>query len=205
MNNTDINALLLGGDIIDSPSDSNINFIKSNLGDLKKDYLYTFGNHDWTFSWDYQTKETEEKYVPMFQDIMKDTEVSYLEYEDLIILAINNGKCKIDKKNIEKVKQILEKNKPTIVMMHVPLATDHIIEENKKIRDRISAIGDGGIKPTEATQEVFDLILSDKYKVFYILSGHMHFGVEDNVNDKIHEIVSAPAYDGNINILKINQ
>lgn len=204
-NNKNADALLLGGDIIDCPSDSNISLLRKYLNEeLKRKYLYTLGNHDWSFAWDYHTKETEEKYYPVFKEFMDDVNVSYLEYEDLIILAINDSKDQIEKESVKKIKKVLEKNKPTIVMMHVPIATQFISEEAIRIRNRVSAIGDYGIKPDENTKHVFDLILSKKYKVFYVLSGHLHFAVKDSLNDKIIEEIVAPAYAGEIDLIKIN-
>jgi len=203
-NNINANALLLGGDIIDSPSNSNIQFLRENLKRVKTDYLYTFGNHDWTFEWDYQTKETEEKYYPVFLEFMEDNQVSYLEYEDLIILAINNGKGKIEEIVIDRVKEILEKKKPTIIMLHVPIATENIVEAEKNIRNRVTSLGGNGVKTDEATQSLIDMIVSDEYNVFYILAGHVHFAVNDNINEKIIEEVTDPAYDGKIDLIKIN-
>lgn len=203
-NNKNADALLLGGDIIDSPSDSNINFLRENFKKLKTNKLYTFGNHDWTFAWDYQKKEVEEKYYPIFLEFMDDNEVSYIEYEDLIILAINNGKNQIAESAIPKVKEVLNKNKPTIVMLHVPIATEYISSEAIKIRNRVSAIGEPGIKPNENTKQVLDMLLSKNSNVFHIIAGHVHFYIEDTLNDNIIESVSSPAYTGSINVIKIN-
>lgn len=204
-NNKNANALLLGGDIIDSPSNSNFDLLRKNLNDkLKVNYLYTLGNHDWSFSWDYHTKNAEEMYYPKFKEFMDDVNVSYLEYKDLIILAINDSKNQIEEEAVEKIKKILEKNKPTIVMLHVPISTKYLSEEVVRIRNRVSTIGENGIEPNNSTKDAIDLILSDKYKVFYVLSGHFHFAIQDNLNEKIVEIVSSPAYTGEINLIKIN-
>ena len=204
-NNYKPDALLLGGDIIDSPSESNFRLLRTNLNEkLKIKYLYTLGNHDWSFPWDYHTENAEEMFYPIFDEFMNDINVSYLEYEDLIILAVNDSKDQIDEEAIEKIKNVLEKNKPTIVMMHVPISTMYISQEAFKLRNRVSAIGENGIEPNDSTEKALDLILSDKYKVFYIISGHVHFSINDRLTDEIIENVSAPAYAGEINLIKIN-
>jgi Icc-related predicted phosphoesterase len=203
-NNKNANALLLGGDIIDSPADSNFQFLRENLNNLKVPYLYALGNHDWSFAWDYHTKNAEEQQYPKFTEFMDDVQVSYLEYEDLIILAINDSKDQIDEEALSKIKMVLEKQKPTIVMMHVPIATEYIAEEAMRIRNRVSAIGEDGVKPNDTTQKAIDMILSDEYKVFHILAGHVHFDMNDSINERINENICSPAYAGEISVIKIN-
>lgn len=135
---------------------------------------------------------------------MEDTDVSYLEYEDLIILAINSSTDQIEEKSLDKIKNVLEKNKPTIVMIHIPISTPKLAEESLKLRDRVSAVGEGGIKPTETTEKAIQMILSDKYKVFYVLGAHIHIHMEADLNEKIHEYVTDAAYNGTINVVEIN-
>lgn len=204
-NNKNADALLLGGDIIDSPSNSNLKFLKDNIKNVKCKTLYTFGNHDWTHAWNYQTQETAEKYKPLFKELQNDLVVDYIEYEDLVILAIDDSKNKIDKEAIEKVQAVFDKKKPTIVMMHVPIATKYISEETVRIRNRLSAIGEDGIKPDENTKKVLDMILDPNNNVIKILAGHIHFDIEDKVNNIFEEKATAPAYSGNINVIKINK
>ena len=67
------------------------------------------------------------------------------------------------------------------------------------------SIGGSGIKIEESTQKAIDMILSEKYKVFYIISGHIHINLQDKIGAKnIPEVISAPAYEGKINLIKIN-
>ena len=203
-NNKNADALLLGGDIIDAPADSSIEVLRENLNNLKVDYLYTLGNHDWSFAWDYHTPNARNEQVPKFKEFMNDTDVSYLEYEDLIILAINSSTDQIEEQSLDKIKNVLEKNKPTIVMMHVPISTPKIAEDSLKLRDRVSAVGEGGIEPTETTKEAIQMILSNKYKVFYVLGAHVHIHMEADLNEKIHEYVTDAAHNGTINVVKVN-
>lgn len=204
-NKRNVNALLLGGDIIDSPSDSSISFLRESLNNLKTDYLYTLGNHDWSFGWDYHTENARNTQIPKFEEFMEDTDVSYLEYEDLIILAINSSTAQIEEQSLDKIREVLEKKKPTIVMMHVPISTPKIAEMSKILRNnRVSAVGEGGIEPTEATQKAIDMILSDEYKVFYILGAHVHVCMEDDLTEKVHEYITEASFNGAINVINVN-
>ena len=48
--------ILFGGDILDSPSEANIAFLKKELEILTVPYVFVFGNHDWTYPWEYMTE-----------------------------------------------------------------------------------------------------------------------------------------------------
>lgn len=199
------NALLLGGDIIDSPADSSISTLRKNLKNLKCDYLYTLGNHDWSFPWDYQTENARKTNLPKFENLMDDTDVQYLEYEDLVILAINSSTNQIEPECLDKIREVLSKQKPTIVMMHVPISTPEIAQKSIELREgRVSAVGDGGIEPTESTKLAIDMILSDEYKVFYVLGAHIHVHMEADLNERVHEYITDAAYFGTVNVIDIN-
>ena len=204
-NSEKANALLLGGDIIDSPADSSISTLKSNLNNLKTDYLYTLGNHDWSFPWDYHTENARITNLPKFNELMSDTDVSYLEYEDLVILAVNSSTNQIEQESLDKIKEVLSKQKPTIVMMHVPISTPEIAQRSAELREgRISAVGEGGIEPTSSTQTAINMILSDEYKVFYVLGAHIHVHMEADLNERVHEYITDAAYFGTVNVIEIN-
>ncbi len=199
------NALLLGGDIIDSPANSSISTLKNNLKNLKNDYLYTLGNHDWSYPWNYQTESAKEENLPKFEELMDDTDVSYLEYEDLIILAINSSTNQIEPECLDKIREVLSKQKPTIVMMHVPISTPEIAQKSAELREgRVSAVGEGGIEPTESTKLAINMILSEEYKVFYVLGAHIHVHMEADLNERVHEYITDAAYFGTVNVISIN-
>ncbi|MFR9163579.1 MAG: metallophosphoesterase family protein [Lachnospiraceae bacterium] len=56
-NEQKVDGVLLGGDIIDFPSQSNLDFLEENLGKLEMPVLYVPGNHDWTYPWEYMTEK----------------------------------------------------------------------------------------------------------------------------------------------------
>ncbi len=62
-NDQKVDAVLLGGDIIDYPSAGNLDFLEEQLGRLEMPYLYTPGNHDWTYPWEYMTEYGRETYA----------------------------------------------------------------------------------------------------------------------------------------------
>ena len=62
-NENGVDAVLLGGDIIDTPSEANLRWLEEQLGQLDMPYLYVNGNHDWTYPWEYMTEAGKEAYL----------------------------------------------------------------------------------------------------------------------------------------------
>ena len=126
-----VDAVLLGGDIVDYPSQNNINLLKGYLAKLNCPYLYVLGNHDWNYPWENMTAVAEEQYRPLFSDFIKNgtLEANYLEYDELIILAVDNSTGQINPQALPVVKDVLTRGKPVIILMHVPLQTDSLLSE----------------------------------------------------------------------------
>lgn len=190
-------ALFLGGDIIDHPSDTNVETLRENLGNLQLPYLYTLGNHDWTYPWEYGTEKGEENYRPLFDEFMNgNTAVQTMEFEDMTILAVDNSLDQMNKDAIEVIEDTLEKEKPVILIMHVPLETETLIQKTTKIWGRSIAIGENGIYPQERTKEVIDMIYAENSPVVAILTGHVHFSNRDKLDKNITQIVTDAGYKG---------
>lgn len=62
-NETEVDGVLLGGDIIDTPSAANLQWLEEQLAGLDMPWLYVNGNHDWTYPWEYMTEAGKEAYL----------------------------------------------------------------------------------------------------------------------------------------------
>lgn len=195
-----IDALLLGGDIIDYPSVANIEHLEANLEDLKIPYLYALGNHDWTFPWEYMTKKGQETYLPMLEPYMqKDSSIHSIEFEEFIIVAVDNSANQIEPDAMEAYRQILQQKKPVIVMLHVPLLTQSVLSKAKKVWNSGVVLGGGnygGIYPDETSQEFITLTTAKDSPVVLVLAGHVHFSDRDMINENITQLVGDAGYKG---------
>jgi len=196
-----VDALLLGGDIIDYPSVANIEHLEENLEKLTVPYLYALGNHDWTFPWEYMTQYGEETYLPMLEPYMQsDSAIHELELDEIIVVAVDNSANQIAPEAMEEYRQILQKGKPVIVMLHVPLLTQSVLTKAKEVwGDSKVVLGGGnygGIYPNEISTEFIDLTTAEDSPVMAVLAGHVHFYDKDMVNNQIVQIVGDAGYKG---------
>ncbi len=206
-NEQKVDALLLGGDIIDYPSAANIEHLEENLKKLQTPYLYALGNHDWTFPWEYMTQYGEETYLPMLEPYMQsDSSFHELEFEDLIIVAVDDSANQVDPEALEEYRNILKKGKPVILMLHVPLLTQSVLTKAKETWSSGVVLGGGnygGIYPDEVSSEFIELTTAADSPVAAVLAGHVHFYDKDQINDHIVQIVGDGGYKGEALLIRV--
>lgn len=180
-----LDALLLGGDIIDSPSPANISYLNDSLEQLSIPYIYTLGNHDWTYPWEYMTEKGKEEYLPLLSPYMVSTENEFcenttfhtLEFDDFIIAAINNSDNQIPPEALEEYKKIAEKNKPILLLLHVPFYTQSLLDKTSSVWQNGVVLGGGihgGIYPNDISAEFIGLVTAKNSPVAAVLAGHVH-------------------------------
>lgn len=206
-NEQKIDALLLGGDIIDYPSIANIEYLEENLEQLEMPYLYALGNHDWTFPWEYMTVYGEETYLTQLEPYMQsNSAIHKLETEELIIAAVDNSANQIEPEAMEEYSRILQQGKPVIVMLHVPLLTQSVLTKAKEAWSGQVVLGGGnygGIYPDEVSTEFIDMTTAEDSPVRAVLAGHVHFADRDMINENIDQIVGDAGYKGSAVLLHV--
>ena len=181
----ELDALLLGGDIIESPSPANVSYLKDSLEQLEIPYIYTLGNHDWTYPWEYMTEKGREEYLALLLPYMVSAENEFsgntafhtLELDDFIIAAINNSDNQIPPEALEEYKKIAEKGKPILLLLHVPFYTQPLLDKTSSVWQNSVVLGGGvhgGIYPNDISAEFIGLITSKDSPVAAVLAGHVH-------------------------------
>jgi len=201
-NRTKPDALLLGGDIIDSPSPANLEFLDASLSKLNIPYLYTVGNHDWTYPWEYMTETGTAQYLPLLAPYMENnTAIHTLETEDFVLVAVDNSSNQIHPDSLEEYRQILSKGKPVIVLLHVPLYTGDLFAKTSGVWTNGAVLGGGvpgGIYPNDISAEFISLTTAADSPVAAIIAGHVHLPDESAVDGEknIPQIVGDAGYKG---------
>ena len=96
-NEMQVDAVLLGGDIIDTPSEANLKWLEEQLSGLNMPYLYVNGNHDWTYPWEYMTETGRETYLPLLAPFMQDnTAIHSLDFGEFTVVGIDDSANQVD-------------------------------------------------------------------------------------------------------------
>lgn len=197
-NETGMDMVLLGGDIIDFPSGANIAFLAQNLETLKMPYCYTLGNHDWTYPWEYMTETGRQQYRPLFHSFTQENPAaSVTEYEELVILCVDNSSNQVDADALSVTTEALSMGKPVIVLLHVPFSTKTLLGQAAAMWNSPVSIGmadQGGIFPDANTAAFQEQILGENSPVVCILAGHVHFSDESMLTDSVVQLVAGAGY-----------
>jgi len=215
----DADAILLTGDITDSPSRSNLDI----LGDLVKNTsvssYFVYGNHDWTWNDNYQNPTHRTDYEKRFKEAVGaydedwDDIANCIEYDDLMIISIDNSGYTFARNRNEyniimgKLNGAKEAGKPVLLMLHIPLHTDDMhptVEENWPGGGSLCC-GKGGTcgYDNNYTQMIYDAIVAEDSPVAAIFAGHVHFNFETMVAGRIPQYVTGAALEGWCRVIDI--
>lgn len=197
-------AILFGGDIVDNPSAASIEFLDEQLSSLEIPYLYTLGNHDWTFPWNYMTEDGKQSYLPLFEPFMNgNTAIQKLDMGEFVIVAVDNSSGQVNAGALEEYAKVLSGDKPVVVLAHVPLLTDALLDKVKETHPGKAVIlGDqtGAIVPNESSAKFLEMTLAGNSPVEAVLAGHVHFHNYDIVSGEknIVQILARPGYQDSV-------
>jgi len=207
-NETDMDMVLLGGDIIDFPSEANLELLAKNLESLQMPYAYTLGNHDWTYPWEYMTVAGREQYRPLFAPFTEENPAAHMiEYEELVILCVDNSSNQVEAEALPVTEEALSIGKPVIVMLHVPFSTETLIKNAQTLWSSPVSIGmadKGGIFPDANTLAFQEKILAEDSPVVCVLAGHVHFSDDAMLTDSVKQFVAGAGYLNEGIVLKIH-
>ena len=188
--------VLFGGDIIDFPSDANVAFLKSELERLEVPYMMTYGNHDWTFPWEYMTEEGKAKYRPMLEEMMAG---NCLELTDLVVVSIDNSSNQAEAESLSVLEQAYTLGKPVVLLQHVPFSTEELIAKAKENWANPVTLGmqvHGGIAPNDVSKKVWDMAHEENSLIKAVLAGHVHFDYEEALSESTVEVITEAAFKG---------
>lgn len=208
-NEEELDGVLLGGDIIDYPSEANIQHMKNNLDTLEMPYIYTLGNHDWTYPWEYMTLTGAETYLPMLEEFVDgNSAVHSRDYGEFVVVAVDNSSNQINDAAMAECERIFSEGKPVIILLHVPIVTQSVLGRAKEVWSGGVVLGAGnygGIYPNETSQKFMDMITAEDSPVEAVLAGHVHFYDKDYIDGpkKVLQIVGDGGYKGSAVRIKV--
>ena len=201
-NEVKVDAVLLGGDVIDTPSPSNLEWLAGQLAGLDMPYLYVNGNHDWTYPWEYMTQSGQETYLPLLQPLMGgNTAIHSLDLGELVLVGIDDSSNQVNEEVFPAYEEILREGRPMVVVAHVPFMTQSVLGKAKEVWSSPVVIGAGnygGVYPNETSEKFVSLTTAADSPVELVLAGHVHFYDKDVIEGErnVLQLVGGPGFQG---------
>ena len=208
-NENGVDAVLLGGDIIDTPSEANLRWLEEQLGQLDMPYLYVNGNHDWTYPWEYMTEAGKEAYLPLLEPFMQDNTVIHsLDFGEFTVVGIDDSPGQVEVGVFPAYEEILAEGRPVIVLAHVPFMTQSVLGKAQEAWSSPVVIGAGnygGIYPNEESERFVSLTTAADSPVELVPAGHVHFYDRDVIEGErqVLQLVGGAGFQGNAILVHI--
>lgn len=182
-------VVVFGGDIIDCPSIGNLSLLKEQFERLKMPFLYTSGNHDWNFGWDYRSKESREKNFKLLCDVaQRDLEAYCQELFGIQFLVLDSSEDCVREKALHMLTKC-DKNRSLCIVMHVPFSTMELRKMSMQNWNYETTLGNGGIPLDEVTEKFYKGL--GEFPDCIILGGHVHGFDYQVLTNGVRQIVAA--------------
>lgn len=183
-------AFVMSGDIFEFVSGANLEFAKNALKNVKTPFLSVAGNHE------------DPKSIPD-NHILKGMKNDFqtLSLDDIIIVGIDNRTRQITKEQNDKLKEILSKNIPIIIVMHTPIIT----KENQAAKQIDDYYILNHAEATSETLEFISLIKENADKIIAVITGHLHFTNNLKLTENLTQYGVAQGLLGHINRYEIGE
>jgi hypothetical protein len=201
LNTSGADAVFFGGDICDMGSVANLKVLKDGIKKITIPFIFTREDHDIT-PWHLASKDMTKQYQ-ISKEIDGHKKLHVLEFEDLIVVGLDYSNRRIAPKVLKEFKAIYAKNKPMIIVMHVPIYPKGSKQPLKWITTKRSMWGNPRLKPKEVMGEFLNLISTSKGPVKVILSGHNHNTWDGYLALGTRHHIFGPAVEGTIGVINV--
>ncbi|MBQ6980164.1 MAG: metallophosphoesterase [Clostridia bacterium] len=190
------------GDIVEFATQTNVDRMMMHFANCK-DYLYTFGNHDYLKCYlnaENPEKQRAENGALFRKAIKNDIEFTVKTVNGVNIVVMDNSTCQFSERQYEELKKVLSEDNDAILFMHMPLYHPALdIIGQKKVNVIAVACGvnydlSSPKYPTETTKKTIELIKENHKKVLALMTGDHHYTARINYYENIIECVCAPTY-----------
>ena len=196
VNEQESDGLIITGDCIDYYSDSIAGYMSEVLGRCNKEVFYTCGNHEKHL---YPYDDGEACFREAFAPMMRGNTLQWSqEFDDFILVGINDSTREVSDAQIEYLKAQAEKGKPIVLVMHIPVYTQGLDAPlRKKWGDKDKSIiyfTIGNLGTTEQGYKFYEYINREDNGIAVIFTGHVHFASVTEFSGGRELYTCAPTY-----------
>lgn len=191
----DADALLITGDIFNFFNLSTYQLIHNMLHDFPIETLYTPGNHEFSNPPSAQA-DIQQFYHDYYDDLMcQDADFWVRDFEDFLIIGINNSDHDITPSQFERFKEQAARNLPILLVMHIAVRSDSYVETIIQNWHGLNMYFLFENNDSVLNKEFSDFIRSSESNVAAIIAGHVHAAHQGEFAPGKMQYTAAPLYE----------
>jgi len=215
-NRLGVDCTVFTGDIIDFPSQRNLELMKEQYDLLNSPYMYTLGNHDWLFMNAPVDDETRESFYPKFQPFTDGNPAYQAKVIGGIrLITFDNSNYQISEDQLTFVKDQVQTGMPCLLFMHIPLYIPALAPRVEQVWGSPILLAAQGWDPNkrrqwnvrdddQSTTQFYEWLTSDDSRnIKAIFCGHVHFARTDSFGSGRCQSITRPGFEGGCRKIRI--
>lgn len=202
--------ILMTGDMLDFPSEANLELMEACIKASAVPVLYITGNHDWSYADDYHTEAAAATYLTRVDAISNCVDHAAI-YEDdtVLVCAVDSGLDRIREETLAvyltAARRAKTMGKALILALHVPIHAETLVEDTVRVWKRELTIGEGAFGADDPTTMDFYHTVTTELDLApdLVIAGHVHFDHEDLFPNGIPQYITDIACDGHCRVLTL--
>lgn len=192
-------GIFLCGDVADYYSGDTARYIKSRLQSTATEAFYVYGNHEGSV-YNQKTADARARY-PEYAEVMQGSPACWArDFGEFLIVGMDNGDKKIQAEQLAFLEAQFAKDKPILLLIHIPLYTEAIVGPVK------AKWGENGCdyftlgqpQDTELSRKFCQAVKRPDNHIAAIFAGHIHLAHEGEFSPGRMQYTSAPTFQGSI-------
>ncbi len=202
--------VIMTGDMFDFPSEYNLSLLRDCMDKSPIPCHFIPGNHDWCFADDYRTRTAAEAYLPRM-DVLCGGNHRYClqETEDIVLFLADNDLEWVSEDvadaYMEAARYAKAVDKPLILAMHIPVRTDTLAVDCRRLWGRDICLGRDAVGAWDAHTLRFVREVSElrDFAPAVVITGHLHIDHEDTLPNGVTQIVTDIASGGHCRLIRL--
>ncbi|NBD23107.1 metallophosphoesterase family protein [Paenibacillus glycinis] len=210
-----VDCTVMTGDIIDFPSQGNLETIREAFARLSAPYMYTLGNHDWYSGGSFSAEVRAAAYPKFAEWISSSPGCEIRTLAGVKLIALDNSDYQVTADQFGAIRDAAASGEPYLLFMHIPMYLSGLVKDVVKRWKAPIMMGAAGWDPAvqeawqvphqdESTGEFCRWLASpDSGNIRGIFCGHVHLDHIDAFREGRYQYVGAPGFTGASRMIRL--
>ena len=191
-NEINADALMIAGDCVDYHTTGCVKYVTDKLQSTGRELLYVRGNHELCAYFGHISSPAAYEHL-----MCGDNSLWVRDYGAFLVVGIDDSDKNIQPEQLEKLRELLGRNIPILLLMHIPVLQ----------RDEIPGLDDyflmGLESDPETTRQFCAMVRDPSNSIKAVFAGHIHFAAVTEPAPGRKQYISAPGFKKYVRVVMV--